>query len=277
HAWIDSRMQAGLSSDLDTQVEDLKKIDTEDFYVSFRGEEQADKASTQDKVLFKQRMIQNLESQIDNTREAYNIVDNNYQGTNEDLRQELIYNVASAKNLDIREQNINRAVSDLTSGAINDLFLRRSDERYTVNNYLNQLEKRIAAEETTEEEKLEIKQNIDKLRDLDEKKLSLSIDEYNQLESFINTRPVEASLNLCSVVKLMDDSRKVRRRRQTFIDTYNTLFTKEGQEEFEQLQNDIEKAEQQLIEDQAKQEQSKEQVKTAKKERDSVKKKSRSN
>lgn len=242
HSYISSRIEAGLNEDLDTLLEQLESTSPEDFYAAFRGEElEGDTAiSDIDKRNFKRDSIKSLKDRISNTREAYKLVDRNYQGSNLELREALIYSLATAKNLDAREESMNQDLTDLSRGYINNNNIRNTSN-VPATHAIRILEESLKNEDLTEAEKTNIQNTITRAKALLEqvKGKQITVGEAELLAEFIENRPTEATTNLEEIVTLLDDSRKLRFRREHFIDLYNQLFTEEGQKAFEEHQEAV--------------------------------------
>lgn len=269
HSYITSRIEAGLSDDLDTTASQLREIPTDDFYISFKGEEASKNVSEREKLDFKNRSIQSFERRVDNIREATNTIDSIYRGDNSDLREELIYNIASAKNIDIRENSINEGLSKLTGGFINNTSLRSMDA-LTIDDNIVQLTEDLEEEGILDEDKAVISEDIKRLKNAKKSIFkNLSAQEINLVNEFIKERPVEASTNMEQVVSMIEDSKKVRQRRQSLLGIYNYLFTEEGQARFAEYQDKINKAtqkEQENIESEVENEEAESKVKERQKE-----------
>jgi hypothetical protein len=56
------------------------------------------------------------------------------------------------------------------------------------------------------------------------------------VENFENNNPTDATINGDKIIQLLNDSRKLRAKRQQYLDIYNHLFTEKGQKDFEDHQ-----------------------------------------
>lgn len=235
HAYISSRLKAGLSSDLDTTVEQLQRTSPEDLYLEFRGQEALDIATDQELADFKQSTIKEFKDKIEATKEAYDIVDNAYTGDNDEIRDYFAHSIATAKYLDIREESINTALSDLSNGAINNLNIRGTDI-HNLNQEIDRLNELKNTEELSDQDKIDIDNLIKFYENIPDKQRQLTVDEYQSILNMQNSDPVTLSLNLNKITELLDDSRKLRNRRQSFINDYNNIFTQEGIERIQRQQ-----------------------------------------
>lgn len=70
--------------------------------------------------------------------------------------------------------------------------------------------------------------------------------ESDLISNFVLNNPTDAALNGDKIRQLLDDSRKLRDKRMSYLNLYNNLFTKKGQQDFEayqaKLQEDDDKA-----------------------------------
>lgn len=235
HAYISSRLKAGLSSDLDTTIEQLQRTSPEDLYLEFRGQEALDIATEQELANFKQSTIKEFQDKIEATKEAYDIVDNAYTGDNDEIRDYFAHSIATAKYLDIREESINTALSDLSNGSINNLNIRGTDI-HSLNQEIDRLNSLKESEELSDQDKIDIDNLIKFYQNIPDKQRQLTVDEYQNILSMQNSDPVTLSLNLNKITELLDDSRKLRNRRQSFINDYNNIFTQEGIERIQRQQ-----------------------------------------
>src|SRR5690606_916436 len=162
HSYTKSRIKAGLTDDINTQIEQLNQIPVDDFYLSFRGEDRFNNSTPEARERFKQESIKEFKDKAYNTIEAYNIVDDAYNGNNEDLRDELAYNVASAKNIDVREYSINQSLSDLTNGYISNLNLRGETDS-NLSDIESNLKEQLKDEELSKEDKVNIQSELDNI------------------------------------------------------------------------------------------------------------------
>lgn len=262
HSYITSRLKAGLSSDIDTTIDQLERISPEDLYLELRGQEELDKASEEDIRDFKRSTIQEFKNKADATKEAYNIVDNAYNGDNEEIKDYFAHSIATAKYLDIREEAINQSLSDLSNGAINNLNIRGSSS-LTINQEIERLKELSKDPELTDSEKSDINDLIQSYNNISDKQRQLTVDEYQALFNMQSNDPVTLSLNANKITELLNDSRKLRERRQSFIEDYNNLFSEEGIKRIQRQQRQFlkEQEEARLKEEEAIRQQEAEQAK----------------
>lgn len=227
HSYISSRIKSGLSSDLEDTVEQLKRTDYNDLYVELRGQDAADKATSGEKRFFKNTTIDEFERKIKATTDAYNTVDEVYTGDNEEIRDYFAHSIATAKYLDIREKSINDQLGSLSNNLISNLNIRGTDT-ITINEEINRLNELVKSDQISNDEKSEINRLLTAYNNIQDKQRSLTSDEYQALARLQSSDPVTLSLNIDSITDLLNDSRKIRNRRQSFIEDYNNMFTEEG-------------------------------------------------
>lgn len=118
HAYVSSRVKAGLYDDLVETVDKMKQMTPEEFYIEFKGEEANNNTTDIQRILYKKSTIDEFQKKAENTREAFEITDRIYKGNNEDLREELIHSIAATKNMDVRETSINNRLKEITKNTI---------------------------------------------------------------------------------------------------------------------------------------------------------------
>lgn len=227
HAYITSRLKSGLASDLDTTVEHLNRMSPDELYAEFRGQEEADQASDETKREFKSSAINEFKEKVKATTDAFNIVDQAYTGDNAEIREYFAHSIAGAKYTDIREKAMYSQLSDLSNGAINNLNIRGTDTS-TVGAEIDRLNDLVNDPNIPAESKESIRSVIQSLDNVENKERALTITEYDSLNRMAETDPVTLSLNVNKITELLHDSRRLRQRRQGFINDYNDLFTEDG-------------------------------------------------
>lgn len=212
HAYVSSRIKAGLYEDMTSDVENMRKMSDEEFFKTFRGDQANEQTSEVDKANFKQDTIAEFIEKAKNTKEAYEIADEVYQGGNEDFREELVHSIAASKNLDSREKAVNRKLGKLSNGSIGIAELPYTGREGKDN---------LVSTAT------EVQKN------------GLTLLENDMMEMFKQTDPIRYTVNEKQIKNLLKDSRKIRAKRQDYIDLFNTLFTKEGQAQFDKLYEEV--------------------------------------
>jgi hypothetical protein len=211
HAYASARIKAGLFEDMKDDINKMSQLSDDEFYASFRGTDAVNKATDEEKSKFKQETVSEFLQKAENTKKAFEIVNDVYQGGNEDLREELIHSVAASKNLDLREKAINKTLGKLSSGVIG-----------------------IAERPFTGRES---KDNL-KIQDTELTKTGFTEVENSMLEMAKQVNPIEYTVNEKQIKKLLKDSRNLRNKRQYYISLFNTLFTEEGQKQFNELHHE---------------------------------------
>lgn len=211
HAYVSARVKAGLYEDMKDDINKMNQLSTDEFYASFRGSDAVNKVSDEEKVKFKQETVSEFLQKAENTKKAFEIVNDVYQGGNEDLREEMIHSVAASKNLDIREKAINKTLGKLSNGVIG-IAEKPFTGRETKDNLVGQ--------------------------DTEVTKNGFTEVENSMLAMAKQVNPIEYTVNEKQIKKLLVDSRKIRAKRQYHISLFNTLFTEEGQKQFNEFHHE---------------------------------------
>lgn len=251
HSYVSSRIKAGLYSEIEDTIDDMRKLKPEEFYTQFRGDEADNQTSEEDKVKFQQDTIKEFATKAENTNQAFKIVENSYKGNDEDLKEELIHSIAASKNLDVREKDMNKQIADLSNGLISNVNLR-SDNTISLGNRASALAEILKSDVLDEDQKAGLTEELKSLQSVPNK--NITINEHNALEDLRESDPTTYTTNRSQIEDLLQDSRKLRERRQQYLNLYNDLFTENGQKAFQESKNNVIKQQQAQEAEVAKQE-----------------------
>ena len=240
HSYITSRIKAGLSSDIDTTIDQLQSMSSEDLYTELKGTDSLEKASQEDMETFKDNVIDEFQKKAEATKKAYQVVDNAYQGDNEDIRDYFAHSIAKAEYADIREKAINQSLSDLTNGAITNINLRGTPTT-TISNEIANIKESLKQEDIHPETKAQLNSILDAYNLVSDKNRNLTASEFDSFRLMAEIDPINLSLNIDKITSMLEDSRKLRAQRQEYISIYNKMFTKEGQNQVKKEQEAYDK------------------------------------
>lgn len=236
HSYVSSRIKNNLYQDLLDEVNHIKRLSPDEFYKNFKGDEAADKAIDMEKLKFQLDTASQFLEKAENTKKAISIADNVYRGDNDDLRDHLVHSIAASKNLDLRERLMNQSLADLSGGLISNLSLAGTSTD-TIGDRIKQNESLLKSNSLSAEEKEELSQHQEQLKQVSN--LDLTPDEHNAMVNLAKSNPTAFALNKDKIEQLLQDSRKLRSKRQDYLDVYNHLYTQEGQKQFEDTQKKI--------------------------------------
>jgi len=245
HSYVSSRIKNNLYQDLLDEVDHMKKLSPDEFYSSFKGDEAADKATDMEKIKFQLDTTNQFLARAENTKQAMKIADDVYRGDNDDLRDHLVHSIAAAKNLDVREKQMNEQLAQLSDGVITNLRYSSDIPSSQLGLEIDTLKKLIDHPDTTPAEKSQYQAEL-------KNKSELKSPEQMAWENLQKVNPTAAVLNGDKIVQLLQDTQKLRQKRQDYLDVYNHLFTQEGQRQFEQAQQLIKDKQQAEVQDKLK-------------------------
>lgn len=232
HSYVSSRIKNNLFDDLLSEVDKMKQLSPEEFYTNFKGEEANDTATTPEKIRFQQETVQQFLDKANNTKEAIKIADNVYRGDNDDLREELVHSIAASKNLDIREKQMNQSLADLSDGMISNYTLRGNNDSF-LKGTIDHIKEQLKDPDITDEDKSML------TKQLSNTTIALQSPEHSAWNYLKEHNPTAATLNGNKIIQLLTDSKKLREKRQDYLDLYNHLYTQEGQRQFTQHQQNL--------------------------------------
>lgn len=228
HAYIMSRLNAGLISDLNSQVDDLQRMDPDTLYTEFRGDTASESTSDDAKLKFKMDHLDALKKRIKATSDAHNKVSSSpfLQGRPE-VQEYLTHALASASYLDIREDQMSNRLQELSGNTLGGPASRSSSTR-TIASEIKALESMIKNESVDKDTKDAAKRHLSNLKKLDKSTLNLITEDLSALRTLSEVAPATAAANMDEIVSLLEDTTKLREKRHQVLDTFNTYFTKEG-------------------------------------------------
>jgi hypothetical protein len=243
HNWFRTRIKAGLYDEAVDQVEELRDMSPEEFSQELFGE----KAEVSVNKFQQNQIIDSIVNKAKEAKSATELVDKVYTAQtknpeDDNVREDLIHAVTTMKDVDGRITDMYRSVSDLTRGNITELHIRQ------VNNQLNklkieQIESLIKQGKLTEEQQTNAKEVLKRLRAEVKKDSKIvegfELEEEEILNKWQEADPTGFATHLTEVYDMLSDVNKLTDRRGHFIDLYNRLLTREGQEEAKTKQEEV--------------------------------------
>ncbi|GIU70164.1 MAG: hypothetical protein KatS3mg002_1400 [Candidatus Woesearchaeota archaeon] len=243
--WIRTRVKAGLEDVAKDQISKLKDLTAEEFSIELFGADSEVRVNEEEK----NKIIEHLLSKVDEIVEATKLVDRTYQTSYKDkeqdpVREQLIYTISGLKDLDQRESQIYERLSKLTNGIINEKLIRPLHYG-TYEQIINALKSSVIDAQGEQkqilEELIKIYENFrqstkdNKGYDIN----NLNKEENELMKIWMQKHPTEFTIHNKEVTEMIGDLKKIKERRQAFIDQYNYLFTTDGKTKLKTQEEEI--------------------------------------